>query len=104
MVMWEILEENLDLEKVEKNEPITTEIRDSEGDMVWRLARMIISDKPIEGAEPGSIVGSQSGVKDKGKWHIKILDELSDEESEEKRIRNYTEQEITTDYRKKFGR
>ena len=104
MVMWEILEENLDLEKVEKNEPITTEIRDSEGDMVWRLVRVIVSDRKIEGSEPGSIVGSQSGIYDKGKWHIKLLEELSEEESEEGRIRNYSEQDITTDFSKKFGR
>lgn len=104
MVMWEILEENLDLEKVKNNEPITTEIRDSEGDLVWRLAKVIISDKQIEGAEPGSIVGSQSGVKDKGKWYMKLVEELSEDESEEARIRNYTEQDITEDYGKKFGR
>ncbi len=104
MVMWQIPEENLDLEKVENNEPITTEIRDAEGDMVWRVAKVIVSDKQIEGAEPGSIVGSQSGIRDKGKWYIKLLEELSEEESEESRIKGYTEQDITGDFAKKFGR
>jgi hypothetical protein len=61
MVMWEIPEEFFDLEKVENNEPITTEIRDAEGDMVWRLAKVMVSDK-------------------------------------------YTEEDITGDYAKKFGR
>lgn len=104
MVMWEIYEENLDMEKVENSEPITTEIRDAEGDMVWRLAKVIVSDKQIEGAEPGSIVGSQSGIRDKGKWYIKLLEELSEDESEESRIKSYTERDITEDYAKKFGR
>lgn len=104
MVMWQIPEEFFDLEKVEKNEPITTEIRDAEGDMVWRMAKVVVSDKQMEGAEPGSIVGSQSGIRDKGKWYIKLLEELSDEESEESRIKSYTEEDITGDFAKKFGR
>jgi hypothetical protein len=64
----------------------------------------MVSDKKMEGAEPGSIVGSQSGIRDKGKWYIKLLEELSDEESEESRIKGYTEEDITGDYAKKFGR
>jgi len=104
MAMWEIPEESFDMEKIESNEPIITEIRDVEGDMVWRVAKVIISDKQIEGADPGSLLGAQSGVRDKGKWFVKVLEEFSEEESEEGRIRNYTEEDITEDYRKKFGR
>lgn len=80
--MWkyEIWEREIErnLLHIESGQPFITSLRDE--NIMWKKVEAIVSQQPFEGAEPAAILGDLSGIRDKGKWFIKILRELPDDE------------------------
>jgi len=74
---WD-LEKNLD--KINKGEPVKISVRSVE-DYSWKVVEAKIAQETFEGSEPlALIIDEGGGMKDKGKWHIKILKELDEDE------------------------
>ncbi|MBI2319009.1 MAG: hypothetical protein HYY28_07120 [Betaproteobacteria bacterium] len=80
MVKYEIWEQEIERNRraIERGEPFVTTLRDE--NLMWKKAEAIVSQQPFEGGEPAAILGDRSGIRDKGKWFVKILNELPDEE------------------------
>lgn len=67
-------------EQISKGEPITLNVRElSTGE--WKRVKAIISDKPIEEGKPAELlIDGGFGYKDRGKWYVKVLEELPEDE------------------------
>ncbi len=80
MVKFEIWEREIERNRsaIDKGEPFVTTLRDE--NLMWKKAEAIVAQAPFEGGEPAAILSDRSGIRDKGKWFVKILRELPDEE------------------------
>ena len=80
--MWkyEIWEQEIERNRahIDKREPFVTSLRDE--NIMWKKVEAIVSQEHFEGADPAAILGDLSGIRDKGKWFVKILRELPDDD------------------------
>jgi len=62
-------------EALDKGEPVEMEIMDQE-EKVWKQAKVMIFQQPVEGSEPVGLLGPFSEPYDEGKYHIKVVEIL----------------------------
>ncbi len=64
---------------LDKEEPVQISIMDQR-EKVWQKARIMLYQKPIGGGEPIGLLGPFGEPFEEGKYYIKILERLPEEE------------------------
>jgi hypothetical protein len=60
---------------VERREPVIVEVMDEH--MAWKKVKALLSRSPIEGGDKAAVLmDDASGIHEKGKWYVKILEEV----------------------------
>jgi hypothetical protein len=61
-----------------RGEPVEIPVRKE--DLEWRRVKAIVSSSPAPGAKPADILTERGVVYDRGKWFVKVLEELPEED------------------------
>jgi hypothetical protein len=67
-------------EQISKGEPIVLNVREISTGM-WKRVKAIVSTEPAKGGKPAQIlIDGGYGYKDRGKWYVKVLEELPEDD------------------------
>jgi hypothetical protein len=62
-------------DSIERRGPAIVEVMDEH--MVWKKVKALLSRSPIEGGDKAAVLmDDASGIREKGEWYIKILEEV----------------------------
>jgi len=70
------------MDALDKGQPVDLEMMD-QADKIWKRARVLLFREPGEGSIPVGLLGPFGEPHAEGKYHIKVLEVLSDTDEDE---------------------